>query len=285
MNMQWNHDLASPMSRRLAVVGAETAALIDSGDEDDGSIQRCEPPNHGPSGEDYFGCTTSTNPPAIQVHVIPVPESLRDSLPMPVMDQVQLYANDEHKFFDDFSAAFAALMKVGYEVSVSGSSVSSGTAGSRMLQSIDLSTCGFEVKKAIGVFVEPPQCTLQATGQYLQAVDLCSAYVHCNGQSVITEHGLEPISCPPETLFNNARQYCDWPFNFECPGLPPTPPPKKDQCTLQLTGQYFQAVDSCSAYVRCDGQTVLGSPISCSSGVLFNNERQYCDWPHNFKCL
>ena len=158
----------------------------------------------------------------------------------------------------------------------------------------------------------PGLCTLQQTGQYLQATESCSSYVRCNGLTVVSS----PVSCSSGLAFNNARQYCDWPYNFKCqaslpaptpttqPPPPPPPPPAQSpsvqpptaqpppeqpptslgECTLKKSGQYFQATESCLAYVRCDGQTVVNSPIACSPGRLFNNARQYCDWPYNFEC-
>jgi len=154
------------------------------------------------------------------------------------------------------------------------------------------------------------QCTLLDSGTYLQAVNDCSAYMRCNGNNVLSG----PTSCSGGTLFNNARQFCDWPSNVDCEGssseagsggqsqpapAPPAPAPAPPglappgsappasatgTCTLQGTGTYLQAVNDCSAYMRCDGNNVLSGPTSCSSGTLFNNDRQFCDWPSNVDC-
>ena len=162
----------------------------------------------------------------------------------------------------------------------------------------------------------PPagQCSLQGSGFYLQAINACSAYVRCNGNNVVGD----PSNCSFGTLFNNDRQFCDWPSNVNCQGppsrpdtgvqLPPAPaPPESDsppaplipapgpltsappgaegRCSLQGSSFYLQAINACSAYVRCNGNNVVGDPSSCSSGTLFSNDRQFCDWPSNVNCL
>lgn len=138
------------------------------------------------------------------------------------------------------------------------------------------------------------ECSLHQVGKYLQAVNLCTAYVHCDGQIVVTS----PTKCSSGTLFNNARQYCDWSENVVCEAqmpsspapVPPAPTPTvapvstTSQCTLHQVGKYLQATNLCSGYVRCDGQTVVKEPVSCRSGTVFNNVRQYCDWPDNVVC-
>jgi len=163
---------------------------------------------------------------------------------------------------------------------------------------------------------EPPgssgQCTLQGSGSYLQAIGDCSSYVRCNGNNVLSG----PTSCSSGTLFNNDRQFCDWPSNVDCQGSSsepesggqsppepsppgpsppaptppaprppaPAPPPGGGTCTLQDAGAYLQAINDCLSFVRCNGNNVISEPTSCSSGTLFNNDRQFCDWPSNVDC-
>jgi len=137
-----------------------------------------------------------------------------------------------------------------------------------------------------------PECSLHEDGKYLQAVNLCTAYVHCDGQIVVTS----PTNCSSGTLFNNARQYCDWPEHVACAApltsepVPPAPTSTwplvsaASQCSLHEVGKYLQATNLCAAYVRCDGHIVVKEPVSCRSGTLFNNARQYCDWPDDVVC-
>ena len=134
MNMQWNIDLSAPPT------SSTTRRLEEEEEEEGNEIQECEPPVH--DGEaSLLGCSPSTNPSEVQTFALSNNGPLKNELPMPPLDQVQEYANNAQKFFDDFSRALSDLSKVGYGVvgQVPRSEGKYEKLG--MLRHIDLSTC------------------------------------------------------------------------------------------------------------------------------------------------
>lgn len=55
------------------------------------------------------------------------------------------------------------------------------------------------------------ECSLQS-GHYLEPTPSCEGFRHCQSGAYVSD----TIACPDGTLFNYARQYCDWPYNFQC---------------------------------------------------------------------
>lgn len=64
---------------------------------------------------------------------------------------------------------------------------------------------------------------------------------------------------------------------------PVTAPPPGALCS---SGLPLEAVNDCTAFVYCaNGAVVPGTnPVPCSSGLLFNNNLQICDWDYNVTC-
>ena len=59
----------------------------------------------------------------------------------------------------------------------------------------------------------PPQCGSGGEGYYLEAINDCAGFVHCNGGALIS--GTE-TACAAGTLFNTEKQVCDWPEDVLC---------------------------------------------------------------------
>lgn len=81
--------------------------------------------------------------------------------------------------------------------------------------------------------------------------------------------------CPGDLEFNPKKKVCDWPRKpnqavGECPKTDPEVPvilPDSDDCSVY--------------YVCYDGQPFKGI---CPEDLLFNPERNYCDFPQNVNC-
>ena len=67
------------------------------------------------------------------------------------------------------------------------------------------------------------------------------------------------------------------------PPVPPTPALQNKVCSSG-NGKYLEATAGCSAYVRCKDGEIIQSAVKCPEGTLFNNLRQFCDWPANVRC-
>merc|ERR1719410_135717 len=134
----------------------------------------------------------------------------------------------------------------------------------------------------------------------------CTHYYHCVSGDVYGD----PIACPPDALFSEELQFCDWDDNVECPSdtnpppvsvpvpepetpttLQPTPAPFNPgeptpsvgmTCPTGYSG--LRAWMDCTQYYHCVLGTVTGEPLPCPQGTLFSEVLQICDWDYNVEC-
>merc|ERR1739842_152315 len=67
------------------------------------------------------------------------------------------------------------------------------------------------------------------------------------------------------------------------PTSPPVSPPiEAGSCPSSFTGLY--PTSGCTSFHHCDDGTVVSAPTACPSGLLFDVEKQYCDWANNVNC-
>lgn len=174
-------------------------------------------------------------------------------------------------------------------------------------------------------------CNGKADGLYANPCDSqCKTYLQCG--SGITYQ----MSCSTGTVFNPTAGYCDWPYNYACPGttsipspslsplaspvpspIPspvaspvpspvhspvaspvqsPTPTPTSSPspspatacssstfCASHADGLYANPCDpACTTYIQCS-QSITYTQ-NCGTGLVYNPNRSYCDWPYNYAC-
>jgi len=64
--------------------------------------------------------------------------------------------------------------------------------------------------------------------------------------------------------------------------VPTRTPSDEPTCPNQYTG--LLATQQCTHYYHCVSGSVVGEPIACYDGTLFNEALQSCDWEYNFSC-
>ncbi|KAH8296295.1 hypothetical protein KR054_004309 [Drosophila jambulina] len=116
----------------------------------------------------------------------------------------------------------------------------------------------------------------------------CSAFFQCINGNYVQQR------CPNNLQFNAKTGSCDYPDIVGCDDgtAPPSGPSagpsgtyceSQGRCVGQRDGKMFAAADACSsAYVVCQCECEVD--FSCSSGLVFNEAVQVCDWPSNVKC-
>ena len=118
---------------------------------------------------------------------------------------------------------------------------------------------------------------LCSLGLPLEAVEDCTAFVHCQNRAAVSS----PVACPAGLLFDNAGQRCDWANNVVC-GSDSNPPTTTTVCAA---GQSLAAIEDCAGFVHClDGAPVQNSQTYCPTGLLFNENILACDYPNNVNC-
>merc|ERR1711920_161776 len=63
---------------------------------------------------------------------------------------------------------------------------------------------------------------------------------------------------------------------------PVSPPIETGSYPSGFTGLY--PTSGCTSFHHCDDGTVVSAPTACPSGLLFDVEKQYCDWANNVNC-
>merc|ERR1712071_426052 len=130
-----------------------------------------------------------------------------------------------------------------------------------------------------------PCCPPGETG--LRDFNSCSKYYHCVNGNVVGA----PLACPFGTLFDKGLQICNWSYqvqyaNSSCdPPVPteaPAASPSERCCPVGYSG--LRAHDSCSKYYHCVNGGVIGAPMPCPAGTLFDETYQYCNWANQVQC-
>jgi len=107
------------------------------------------------------------------------------------------------------------------------------------------------------------------------------------------------FECNGDTIFDDKKQFCDWPANVQCVDkmvtCPPTREPSSDPptmpiascpnpCPLGFTGFQTRPGSACKQYVQCDKGEVV-TELECFGETIFNARNGYCDWPYSYSCL
>nr|AAP33177.1 peritrophin 1 [Mamestra configurata] len=154
----------------------------------------------------------------------------------------------------------------------------------------------------------PAICAADDSEGVLVAHENCNQFYMCSGSKPVA------LKCPPNLLFNPAKDQCDWPENVDCgdrvipdpessdsgsseirpPGddvVAPTRPPGTCNCNPGEAPSICAAEDSdgvlvahenCNQFYKCDhGKPVV---LSCYGGLLYNPYTEQCDWPENVDC-
>ncbi|KAG4080142.1 hypothetical protein HA402_008213, partial [Bradysia odoriphaga] len=137
-----------------------------------------------------------------------------------------------------------------------------------------------------------PNCANYPSGHFVNDPSNCQAYWYCADANSVPH----AANCPVPFNFNEARQLCDHPSNFQCsqttplPSLP-TPPtsqtpniPAIPNCENYPPGRFVNDPSSCEAYWYCADANSLPHAANCPASYNFNEVDQLCDHPSNFPC-
>ncbi|CAD0202237.1 unnamed protein product [Chrysodeixis includens] len=112
------------------------------------------------------------------------------------------------------------------------------------------------------------------------------------------------LSCPGILLYNADQAYCDWPNNVDCgdrytedreddnnnnnapvskhPGNHDNSNDAPSICAALGSDGILVAHEKCNQFYKChEGLPVA---LKCPSTLMYNSEKQYCDWPANVEC-
>ena len=122
--------------------------------------------------------------------------------------------------------------------------------------------------------------------------DVCSHFYKCIDSEPVA------FSCPGDLLFNSDKSYCDWPRNVNCgdriiPGETSKSDSGQDNdtgdlrlaitiCSTEGSDGMFLTHANCNLFYEChDGIPVV---VDCPPHLLYNPEKQTCDWPTYVSC-
>ncbi|XP_026750061.2 dentin sialophosphoprotein-like [Galleria mellonella] len=153
-------------------------------------------------------------------------------------------------------------------------------------KSFKLNTAGCPVDPAINV---------------LFAHENCNQYYHCKHGELLVRN------CPVGLVFNDELDLCDWPDNVNCDRtvVPPKPPSGGGSdvsseaendgdstnnnpgeasiiCAAEDSDGILIAHENCNQFYKCSNG--LPVTISCPLDLLYNPEKENCDWPENVNC-
>ncbi|XP_056636220.1 peritrophin-1-like [Diorhabda sublineata] len=127
---------------------------------------------------------------------------------------------------------------------------------------------------------EDSECTTEDADIYVPSSDCTKFWQYSNGKAILME-------CPSGLLFNVDTIQCDWPENVDCSNVSSTTTQSSDdeeiapECSSDDSESYIPNSD-CTKFWQCsDGRAILQE---CPSGLLFNNNTNYCDWPDLVVC-
>ncbi|RCN46139.1 chitin binding Peritrophin-A domain protein, partial [Ancylostoma caninum] len=120
-------------------------------------------------------------------------------------------------------------------------------------------------------------CALRKDGFYS---DGCTVdFISCE-QGVAT-----PMKCPPNLVFNGKKGYCDYPESCsgessqDQPSRPSQPAPQEPALSCVGRPNGYHAEGCSPDFVLCrDG---VATAMKCPSGLLFNKDKGYCDYPED----
>ncbi|XP_038049820.1 chitotriosidase-1-like [Patiria miniata] len=115
----------------------------------------------------------------------------------------------------------------------------------------------------------PFTCLGISDGYYVDPSS-CRMYYICNNG--VASH----LPCGQGLYFDPQSGTCNYPENVQC-NVPDTPL----FCDDRADGFYMDPAD-CSKFFQC--ASGLTYPNSCLSGLLWNTDSNFCDWPGNVNC-
>ncbi|KAJ8682739.1 hypothetical protein QAD02_018531 [Eretmocerus hayati] len=121
----------------------------------------------------------------------------------------------------------------------------------------------------------PPGC-LADRGQF-PSPKSCASYLNCWDDVAVEQH------CPAGLLFNEKRQYCDFPYNVQCGNRPrPTQKPTQTSKRCPEPNGWYRNPTNCSEFYVC----VNGNPVkfNCPEGLAYSEDTKICDYPEKVDC-
>jgi len=140
-------------------------------------------------------------------------------------------------------------------------------------------------------------CTNLPNGWYPNIYNCRRFFVCENGQS-------DSFACPEDYLWDSDNHWCDFPDRVNCGQRPicdacddncitttvttPTPPTTTTEddtlhCTEYCHGDGDFAMGCCNnTFCKCEGG--VGYPYPCPNGLVFVQEKDYCDYRANVPC-
>lgn len=144
-------------------------------------------------------------------------------------------------------------------------------------------------------------CSNNNSNGVLVAHEYCNRYYKCIAGVPKT------VKCPINLLYNPIKESCDWPQNVDCAGRSifenedqnnsenveksnsnkmsfrdSKQNTATDICVTENSEGVSVAHQLCNHFYKCSGSEPIAH--SCPKNLLYNIEKNYCDWPRNVAC-
>ncbi|XP_050562071.1 chondroitin proteoglycan 2-like [Spodoptera frugiperda] len=143
----------------------------------------------------------------------------------------------------------------------------------------------------------PAICAAEDSDGILVAHENCNQFYKCS------EGKPAALDCPQNLLYNPEKEYCDWEWNVDCgnrikpddvsngnsnedpdqgSGGNSDPSQAPAICAAENSDGILVAHENCNQFYKCSE----GKPaaLDCPQNLLYNPEKEYCDWPWNVDC-
>ncbi|KPJ19354.1 putative chitinase 3 [Papilio machaon] len=155
--------------------------------------------------------------------------------------------------------------------------------------------CALTLVKGNVIDINKNGCPLDYTIERLLEHEDCNKFYQCTIGELV-EH-----TCPKDLLFNIEKNECDWPQNVICGDrvIPDKDEGNQDAdgdanggncnpseapsiCATEGSDDILIAHENCNQFYKClQGVPV---PLKCASNLLYNPNKEICDWPENVSC-
>ncbi|XP_013140733.1 PREDICTED: chondroitin proteoglycan 2-like [Papilio polytes] len=157
--------------------------------------------------------------------------------------------------------------------------------------------CAITLTNGYVVDINRNGCPLDYSVERLFEHEYCNKFYQCTIGELV-EH-----TCPEDLLFNIEKNECDWPQNVICGNrvIPDKDDSNQDVdtdgdensgncnpseapsiCATKDSDGILVAHENCNQFYKCSEGVPV--PLKCSANLLYNPNKERCDWPENVSC-